>query len=301
MSTFAVNASDETIAKLTGIMDIFAQEGEKKADTLQRIFAIASKHVDGETMQAGGVDVAALDASLENIRAMFVAAVSGREQILENCNARIAEIRDRKDRLEADLQAKITAAEEARAQAEKKEKAAAQAEAQALKEAEAAKKAAETNAALAETNAALAAEKDRTILTLTKKQDADAPIASLTAQIKAQKENYERIIADEKKASERALNDARKDAETQVRELQAQMDRAVSDVQKDAALAQEKAVADAVREIRDKAQEDLRTADRENARLQAKVELLTEQIAALQSQIQELQEPKRGTRKSGQD
>ncbi len=294
MSTFAVNASDETIAKLSGIMDIFAQEGEKKADTLQRIFAIASKHVDGETMQAGGVDVAALDASLENIRAMFVAAVSGREQIVENCNARIAEIRDRKDRLEADLQAKITAAEEARAQAEKKEKAAAQAEAQALKEAEAAKKAAETNAALA-------AEKDRTILTLTKKQDADAPIASLTAQIKAQKENYERIIADEKKASERALNDARKDAETQVRELQAQMDRAVSDVQKDAALAQEKAVADAVREIRDKAQEDLRTADRENARLQAKVELLTEQIAALQSQIQELQEPKRGTRKSGQD
>ena len=75
-----------------------------------------------------------------------------------------------------------------------------------MKEAEAAKKAAETNAALA-------AEKDRTILTLTKKQDADAPIASLTAQIKAQKENYERIIADEKKASERALNDARKDAE----------------------------------------------------------------------------------------
>lgn len=307
MATFAVNASDDTVKALSELMDGMAQEGEKKADTLQRIFRIAAQNADGETLKHSGVDVSALDAAQENIRAMFVAAVTGREQIVENCNAKIAEIRDKKDALETDLRAKITAAEEAKAQAEQEAADASKTAAQAISDAKAARDAAEANAALA-------AEKDKTILALTDKltaaeakaegydaltkakADADTQITALQAQISTDQKEHERILTDEKKAAERALNDAHKDTDVQLRELRAQMDRAVSDAKKDAALAQEKAIAEAVsaaqdeaqakiQEIRDRMQDELRQADKENAKLQAKIDLQAEQIKDLMQRL----------------
>ena len=299
MATFAVNASDETVKALSEIMESMTIDGEKKADTLQRIFDIAAKYADGETLKSGGVDVSALDAALDHIRSAFVTAVTGKEQIIADCAAKIADIKTKKDQLETDLRAKIAIAEDAKAQAEQVAVEAQKAADQALKEADTARESAETNAALA-------AEKDKTILSLTDKltaaeakaggyddlvqakADAEAQIASLTTNIEVQKKEHERILNEEKESAQRALTEAHKDSETQLRELKAQMDRAVSDTQKDAALAQEKAVSEAVQQVSEKAQADLRQADKENSRLQAKMELLTEQIAALQAQIDKL-------------
>lgn len=296
MATFAVNASDDTVKTLSELMETMAQDGEKKADTLQRIFRIAADQADGETLKQNGVDVSALDAAQENIRAMFIAAVTGREQITENCNAKIAEIREKKDALETELRAKIAAAEEAKARAELDASNSSKAAEQAARDAKAARDAAEANAALA-------AEKDKTILSLSDKltvaeskaggydelvaakADAEAQIAALQAQISADQKEHDRILAD-----------TQKDAETQQRELQAQIDWAVSDAKKDAALAQEKAIAEAVstaqneaqqkmQEIRDHMQAELRQADKENARLQAKIDMQTEQINSLMQRL----------------
>lgn len=296
MATFAVNASDDTVKALSELMDGMAQEGEKKADTLQRIFRIASQNADGEVLKHSGVDVSALDAAQENIRSMFVTAVTGREQIVENCNMKIAEIRDKKDALETDLRAKITAAEESKVQAEQAANNAAKAAAQAISDAKAARD-------TAEANAALAAEKDKTILALTDKltaaeakadgydalikakADADAQIAALQAQLSTEQKEHERILNDEKKSADRALSDAQKDAETKIRELQAKMDRAISDAKKDAALAQEKAIVEAAKEIREHMQEEIRQADKENAKLQAKLDIQLDQIKELQNRI----------------
>jgi len=314
MATFAVNASDEMVRRLSELMDSMSREGEKKADTLQRIFRIAVENADGDTLKSNGVDVSALDAAQENIRAMFVAAVTGREQIEENCNQRIAEIRDKKDALETDLRAKITVAEEARLQAEKDASEAAKTAAQAVNDAKAAKDSAETNSALAK-------EKDKTILSLTDKltaaeakaegydelvmakQKADGEIAVLKAQISTEQKEHARVLAEEKKASERALKDAIKDAEVRIRELKAQMDRAVSDTQKDAALEQEQAVAKAVgaaqaeaqakmQKIQEQAQIEIRKIDRENARLSARIEQMQDLIKELNDQLKVLQEKK---------
>ncbi len=300
MATFAVNASDDTVKALSELMENMAQDGEKKADTLQRIFRIAADQADGETLKQNGVDVSALDAAQENIRAMFVAAVTGREQIVENCNAKIAEIRDKKDALETELRAKIAAAEEAKTRAEQDAANSAKVAEQAVKDAKAARDAAEANAALA-------AEKDKTILALTDKltaaeakaegydaltkakADADAKITALQTQISADQKEHDRILAD-----------TQKDAETQQRELQAQIDWAVSDAKKDAALAQEKAIAEAVntaqneaqqkmQEIRDHMQNELRQADKENARLQVKIDMQTEQINSLMQRLSDNQ------------
>lgn len=128
------------------------------------------------------------------------------------------------------------------------------------------------------------------------KADADTQITALQAQISADQKEHERILTDEKKAAEQALNDAHKDTDVQLRELRAQMDRAVSDAKKDAALAQEKAIAEAVsaaqdeaqakiQEIRDRMQDELRQADKENAKLQAKIDLQAEQIKDLMQRL----------------
>ena len=80
----------------------------------------------------------------------------------------------------------------------------------------------------------------------------------------------------EKEASKRALAAAEKDHSAAIRELHAQMDRKISDAEKDAALAVANAVAAKEREITGL----LREAEKENARLQTRIEILEEQLRA---------------------
>lgn len=302
-NNFAVNANDETISKGKRLIEKMAQPGEKQGDVLGRIFDIALKNIDGETLTQGGVDVQALDSSLSNIRTMFLSAITGKEQILASKDSKIAEVKALKDQMEKDLRDKLDAAKNEKEAATIQAETAAKAAAQAVKDAQAAKD-------QAETANNLVAEKDRTIANLAdklsaaeakitgyddlvrKEADAQERIRNLLQTIEASKDAHERQIADmerdhadalkaadralqtEKDTSERALADAEKDHTAAIRELQAQMERKISDAKKDAALEVANAVAETERKYMDK----LREADRENARLQAEVSILREQL-----------------------
>lgn len=170
MANFAVNASDEVIAQGKGLIEKLAKPGEKQGDVLGRIFKMVEGQQDSETMRQGGVDVQALDASLSNIRAMFLASVTGKEQVVAAKDEKITEIKTLKDQLERDLREKLaiaraekeaaetTAAEAVRAK-EQAEKAAAAAE----KVREAAEKTAEDKKLIADTLAAKLAEAEEKV------------------------------------------------------------------------------------------------------------------------------------------
>lgn len=213
MATFAVNASEEQTKKFYDLMEKMGADGEKKAETLEKIFRIAADQADGETMKSGGVDVTALDAAQENIRSLFLAAVNGREEIQAKAKREIEEIKAKKDTLEADLRGQIAEAKAAREEAEKAAIIAEEKASQAEKEAKAAEE-------TAQAKSDLVAEKDKTILSLTDK---------LTA-AEAKAEKFDDLAAKEA------------DARQKIKELQAEMDRKASDAQKDAEIANQKAL-----------------------------------------------------------
>lgn len=303
MANFAVSANEDVITQGRNLLERLAQPGEKQGDVLGRIFDIVEKQEDGETMRQSGIDVQALDSSLANIRTMFLAVATGKEQIVAEKDSKIAEIKALKDKMEKDLRDKLEAAEAEKKTAVEQAESAAEVTAQALKDAQAAKE-------QAETANRLVSEKDRTIATLAdklsaaeakikgyddlmqKEAAAQEQIRELHRTMEASKADHERAIAEagreraetekaaerelsaEKEASKRALAAAEKDHSAAIRELQAQMERKISDAEKDAALAVANAVAAKEREMT----AQLRDADKENARLQARVELLEEQL-----------------------
>lgn len=259
MANFAVNANDEVIAKGKDLLEKMARPGEKQGDVLGRIFRIVEAQKDGEAMKEGGVDVQALDASLANIRTMFLASVTGKEQIIAEKDGKIAEIKRLKDQMEADLREKLSVANMEKDAAVAQAEAAAKAAAQAIKDAQAAKE-------QAETTSNLAAEKDRTIATLADKLSAaEAKIAGYDDLVKRESEAQEQI-----KDLNRTMDTVKKDHDVVVRELTAKMERQISDAEKDTALAVAKAVADKERELTAL----LHEAEKEIARLQARIEVM---------------------------
>ena len=300
-NNFAVSANDEVISKGKRLLEKMAKPGEKQGEVLGRIFDLVAKNLDGETLTQGGVDVQALDSSLSNIRTMFLSAITGKEQIVAAKDNKIDEIKTLKDQMEKDLRDKLAAAESEKDTAVAQAEAAAKAAAQAVKDAQAAKE-------RYETASSLVAEKDRTISTLAdklsvaeakaegyddlkqKEVTAQDQIRDLIREMEANKAACERKLSDaerrhadelkaEKDLSARALADAEKDHATTVREMQAQAERKISEVEKDSALATAVAVSEKEREMTAL----LRAADKENARLQARIELLEERIQALES------------------
>lgn len=288
-NNFAVNANDEVISKGKRLLEKMAKPGEKQGDVLGRIFDLVTERLDGETLTQGGVDVQALDSSLSNIRNMFLATVTGKEQIIASKDDKISEVKSLKDQMERDLREKLDTAKSEKDAAVEQAGAAARAAAQAVKEAQAAKE-------QAETANRLVAEKDRTIATLAdklsateakiagyddlmrKESESNDQIKDLLRTLETEKNNYERQLQAEKDAAERALVDAGKDRDAAIRELQAQMDWKISEAKKDAALATATAVAEKEREMTAL----LRSADKENAKLQARIELLEERIRAIE-------------------
>lgn len=252
MANFAVSANEDVITQGRNLLERLAQPGEKQGDVLGRIFDIVEQQEQGETMRQSGIDVQALDSSLANIRTMFLAAATGKEQIVAEKDSKIAEIKALKDKMEKDLRDKLEAAEAEKKTAVEQAESAAEVTAQALKDAQAAK-------GQADTANSLVAEKDRTIATLADKLSAaEAKIDGYDTLRQKEAEAQETI-----KELRRALADAEKDQE-----------RRISDAEKDAALAVANAVAAKEREMT----AQLRDADKENARLQARVELLEEQL-----------------------
>ena len=247
MANFAVSANEDVITQGRNLLERLAQPGEKQGDVLGRIFDIVEQQEQGETMRQSGIDVQALDSSLANIRTMFLAAATGKEQIVAEKDSKIAEIKALKDKLEKDLRDKLEAADVEKKAAAEQAEAAAKAAAQAIKDAQAAKE-------QAETANRLVSEKDLTIATLADK------LSAAEAKIKG----YDDLMQKEAAAQDK------------IRELQTQVERITSDAQKDTALAVANAVAEKEREFATQ----LRAADKENARLQARIEILEEQLQA---------------------
>lgn len=321
MANFAVAASDEVINQGNRLLEKMALHGEKKADTLSRIFQIVSDNIDNTQMKQGGIDVQALDASLSNIRTMFLASVTGKEQIIAEKDAKINDVKIMKDQMEADLRKKVSEALSAKEQAEQMAAVAEKTATQALKEAEAAKERAETSNSLV-----LEKEKINSMLT-SKLADAEEKVAGYDDLIFKEKESREQIkelihsLEDEKKSSalaikdlqaeheraittltseyehkladaSRELSDSQKNAEREMsaakkeydmalKEKIAEMERRISDIEKDAALAQEKAISAKERELN----KQIREVDKENARLLAKIESLENRILEMKEQI----------------
>ena len=319
MGNFAVSASDELIARGKDLIEKLTQPGEKQSDALARMFNIVEEQADGEVMRQSGIDVQALDSSLANIRNMFLATVTGKEQIITEKDGKIAEIKELKDKLEKDLRDKLDAADAEKKAAAEQAEAAAKAAAQAIKDAQAAKE-------QAETAASLASEKDKTIATLAEKLSAaeakaagyddlmqketlaqeqikdlhraiEANQAEADRKTEALKSEYDRRIADAdrdhadelraaarelqaaKDTFERTLSDKDKDHDAEIRELRAKTDKQISDAEKDAALAAATAAAEKERECMDR----IRAVDKENARLLARIEFLEERIKSLEA------------------
>lgn len=186
-------------------------------------------------------------------------------EINNNAEIRIREEYDTalasRDKMIVDLQEKVEKMKIDKEKAEQLANVASQDAAQAIKDAKNAKERAEMVEKLVD-------EKDKTIATLaTKVTDSEAKLNEYADLKKAEQKAQECI-----KEMERIAENQKKDHETEIRELQAEMNRKVVEAEKDAELAVAKAVAEKEREIRDLYEQKLRDADKENARLQVKIE-----------------------------
>ena len=116
MGNFAVSASEEIINQGNALLEKLQKPGDKKGDTLKHLFEIVEANIDTDQMQQGGIDTRKLDASLSNIRSMFVSMVGGQEEILASYQAKIDNIKALKDKLEEELTGKIAEARKAKEQ-----------------------------------------------------------------------------------------------------------------------------------------------------------------------------------------
>ena len=217
MANFAVAADQSVIDRGNKIIDQMQKPGEKKGETLARLFALAEDQLDNHAIQSGGVDVAALDAAIGHIKSAFLAAVSGREEITKAKDEEIAAIKKAKDALERELRDRIEELDAAKQDAEQVADAAARRATQTEKEAQAAKE-------QAETATSLAAEKDRTIATLAEKLSVAESKAAGYDDLNKEAEDLRRQIIDVKKDAELDKERAVRDAEIENARLTAKIE-----------------------------------------------------------------------------
>ena len=177
MANFAIAADENVIARGNKLIEKLQEPGEKKGVTLNRLFDLVSTHLQEDQLKRSGVDTEALDASITNIRNLFTAALSGKEEIRTEYERRMAELRERNEELEKNYKIQlgklITDKEEAlRKYNDLKE----------LQEtAESARKAAEEQTASAVN---LAKEKDKTnIMLMEKLRAAEQKVTSLNQEV----------------------------------------------------------------------------------------------------------------------
>ena len=94
MANFAIAADENVIARGNKLIEELQEPGEKKGVTLNRLFDLVSTHLQEDQLKRSGVDTEALDASITNIRHLFTAALSGKEEIRAEYERRIAELRE---------------------------------------------------------------------------------------------------------------------------------------------------------------------------------------------------------------
>ena len=100
MANFAIAAGENVIARGNKLIEELQEPGEKKGVTLNRLFDLVSTHLQEDQLKRSGVDTEALDASITNIRNLFTAALSGKEEIRAEYERRMAELRERNEESE---------------------------------------------------------------------------------------------------------------------------------------------------------------------------------------------------------
>ena len=100
MANFAIAADENVIARGNKLIEELQEPGEKKGVTLNRLFDLVSTHLQEDQLKRSGVDTEALDGSITNIRNLFTAALSGKEEIRAEYERRMAELRESKEELE---------------------------------------------------------------------------------------------------------------------------------------------------------------------------------------------------------
>lgn len=107
MANFAIAADENVIARGNKLIEELQEPGEKKGVTLNRLFDLVSTHLQEDQLKRSGVDTEALDASITNIRNLFTAALSGKEEIRAEYERRMAELRERNEELETNYKVRL--------------------------------------------------------------------------------------------------------------------------------------------------------------------------------------------------
>ena len=315
MANFAVNCPDEVISRGNALIAKMAEgTDEKKAETLNRIFAIVEKSMDDVIMQENGIDTKGLDAALNDIRRMFQTASSNRERLLDEKEQQIIKLKMEKASLKSTFQNQLQAAMEEKEDAMQSAKKAEEDALMAKKQ--------------ADTAESLAAEKEKfnTILMtrwkeakeklagyndLKASEQAKEKIADLQRELEQTKKDHVSELSTQQKDAAIALTHAVAEKEQEMQEkynkleaynkeqkerlldLQREIDRLKRDhaseiaaQQKDAAIALERAVTEKEREMQSKIQ----SAELETARMSGKIELLEARIRELAGKDREIQE-----------
>lgn len=259
MGNFAVSASDEIISKGNSLLEKLQKPGDKKGDTLKHLFEIVEANLDSEQMKQGNVDVEALEASLNNIRSMFVTSVSGKEELKVSYQTKIDNIKNLKDKLEAELTEKIAEAKEEKALAEAKAEEATKAMEQAFKDLKVAEE---------------KATREESLTTEIRKNN--DTLQSELSKAKEQLSGYDDLKKSEFEAKTEVIN-LRHDLEEKEKEYKdalkakdVECNHQIEQIKASAELDKEKALIAKEREMNEK----IRELDRENAKLQALIEQL---------------------------
>ena len=107
MANFAIAADENVIARGNKLIEELQEPGEKKGVTLNRLFDLVSTHLQEDQLKRSGVDTEALDASITNIRNLFTAALSGKEELRTEYERRMAEFRERNEELEKNYKIRL--------------------------------------------------------------------------------------------------------------------------------------------------------------------------------------------------
>ena len=113
MKNFAISAKDEIADRGQEVLEkLRNNDRETKADLFEKMLNLVETKIENNEMENNGIDTEALDASLSNIRALFIAATSGRNELKSSYDKKMAELKLQKDEVEKTLQNSLMAAKD---------------------------------------------------------------------------------------------------------------------------------------------------------------------------------------------
>lgn len=255
MKNFAISAKDEIADRGQEVLEkLRANDRETKADLFEKMLNLVETKIENNEMETNGIDTEALDASLSNIRALFIAATSGRNELKSSYDKKMAELKLQKDEVEKTLQNRLMDAKDEIKNLQERASGATLLKETAFKNAAAAETKAQTLSDLAEelkkTNAKLQEELEaaqnqlesldqtRNDLAETKRKIKEMEMTlqskeeSYSASLAANEENYQMRLDMEKEknkyAIEKAVNEAVHQKETEMMDQIREMDRKIA-------------------------------------------------------------------------